>query len=653
MVEASHGSRFRAWVLCSKGIDSEPARLGGVFAASCVYAFSEANKHCNAASNRARFQEIRLKVKTRQGLDDDVRQWHKILHKNFAFGSVRHLSVEGRVAPFWENAETSTPAALMERSCSEHRCEDELTHPGVRYDHILRGPFYHLGVQEEQSERAWMPLAGLLAKLTGLRDLVYACERRLPECLLKALECQIPRCQLHIKAFDPPSLTREKQEDEGDVDEDEDDAEEEAGDNDDDDGVDGYDYALATSSFLSTVVVPVAYDDNNRNDNEEAVRLMARGLAPNLKHVHVVDSGPGFRYRPITRGLSKKGLLSKKKLVRDIRQKNPGLGQLEGLSLEPANLTRFEMWEKTISLSCLRNLRLWRVHKDILRKATKCDFTSLKTLALSIFNSRGQYDVSSLDRAAGVFIASLPPLEAIHVSGPFFKKPVRAILDHHGNSLRKLCLSPSNNRDLAHITTSPSIIRQIRQRCTNICDVRLRILRTAGDQEEQEVYRALGELPKLRQLSLELDVFNLVKIGGRLPWKLESSHVRNIFINMAIDARLAREIFCLIANDSPIESLELNLGIDYVVELSDIAQTMARQWKCSRFSSTCPEDSRVIVQELGGKSRKLRVQANQTIELGEYEETFRNLWPSTTGDWKSDWHSFPLQGEGDQSEGTG
>lgn len=603
-----------------------------------IYAFSQTNKHCQLASNKSRFQEIRLKVKTRQGLEDDVKTWHRILTRNSAFGSVRQLSVEGRVAPFWENAKTSAPAALLENSYAEQDSEDEFTNPGERYDQILRGPYYHLGVQEDQNESAWMPLARLLTKLTGLKDLAYACERRLPECLLKALHLQIPRCRLHIKSLDPPFLTEEEQEEQGDGYDVEDEEEEE------DDYVDEYDYSLVTSSSLSTAVVPVAYDDDYRNHNEEAARLMARGLAPSLKYLYVIDSGPGFKYRPMIRGLTKEGLLPRKRLLQDIREQDlGGYGQLEGLSLDPANLTRFKLWDKTVIFSRLRSLQLWRVRKDMLRKAATCEFASLKTLSLGIFNFRNEYDVSPLDRAAGAFVASLRPLEAIHMSGPFLKKSFKAILDHHGKSLRTLSLYPSEDRLVARFVIAPTQIREIRQHCAKLYDLRLQIQRSAGDHEEQAIYKALGELPHLRQLSLQLDVYNAMKFANRAyPWQVESRYNRDILINMALDHELARGIFSLIAKGSPIESLRLSLGMNVPESFLDISQVMKRQWKCSRVSTMCPEEERVLVQELGAKSRKRRMQVNKSTELREYEEAFRELWPSNTGNWMDDWHSFPL-----------
>ncbi|KAL6231711.1 hypothetical protein BDW75DRAFT_247745 [Aspergillus navahoensis] len=456
-----------------------------------VYAFSKSTRSCHAASNRVRFREVRIRVKTRRGLDHDVKNWNRILARNSTFGCVQHLTLEGRLALFWEDRETATslPAKLLDNLLTEYRREDELTRPGTFYDHIIRGPFYHIGVQEDQDEDAWAPMAKLLAKLSGLRHFVYACERRFPECLYEILQLRSPQCKLHIKAFDPPCLDREETErenEEGGEDDEEDEGDE------DDDFIDQYEYAL------------------------EAARLMARGLAPNLKQVHVVDSGPGFKYRPMNRDISKQGRISRKQVSQDLHKKDLALGQLEGLGLDPANLTRF-------------------AHLS--------------------------------DQAAGAFIASLPPLESIHLTGPFFKESFKAVLNRHGSSLKKLTLYPTATSRIPPIDQfliTSTEIRKIQEHCPNVHDVRLQVERTLDDQKEQDIYRALGQLPRLRHLSLQLDVWNAVELGRTDKAALgQPCYAQYIFVNVALDVKLARGIFDQIASNSPIESLELMPGTEY------------------------------------------------------------------------------------------
>ncbi|KAL4965181.1 uncharacterized protein BDV14DRAFT_200169 [Aspergillus stella-maris] len=615
-----------------------------------VYAFCQTNKHCYSASHNARFAQIRIRVKSRQSLSDAIKTWDGILSDNLAYGAVRALIVEGRVAPHWENTSTSAGAGFQEDPFKDYAVEDEFTQLGAWYDAILRGPFYHLGVGEDASDAAWKPLADLLVNLKGLRSFTYAFERRLPQCLLTALRAHGDRCKLHIKALDPPVLSEEQEEDEEGKEEVEEEVE-------DDELIEKYDYALVTTPVLCSAVVSVAYDDSHRRNNEEAARLMATGLSPNLRALHIVDSGPGFKYRPMTRGLSIKDeeLLSRRRVIEEIQKKNLQLlGQLDVLSLDPANLPRFQKWEQTVDFSRLCSLQLWRVRFETLKQAATCDFTSLKTLLLGLYNPRTQFDPDPQDRATRSFLQKLPPLESLHITGPFFQRTIGTATMHHGESLQKLSLYPSATKVLAQYRINARIVREIQKTCPNLYDLRLHISRSQGDQEEQETYKALGTLRNLRHLSLHLNVFERPNFALlELSHPLDNSIVKGALMNMAVDAELANEIFCLIARGSTIESLSLTLAMNIEQgPLWDMFQMMKRQWKCTRISAP-PELPRAAVQELGATMRKRRGESHQFTPKDEYMEAFRELWPSktaqhlTTDDgydsWKDDWHSFPLQ----------
>ncbi|KAL4974986.1 hypothetical protein BDW66DRAFT_152306 [Aspergillus desertorum] len=491
-----------------------------------IYAFSESTRSCHTASNNCRFRRVRIRVKTRRGLDRNIREWNKILARNSGFGCVQHFTIEGRLALFWENGTgaTSLPAKLLDNLLTEYRHEDEFTRRGTFYDHIIRGPLYHIGVQEDQNGDAWAS--------------------------------------------------------------------------------------------------------------------MARGLAPDLKQVHVVDSGPGFKYRPTNRDLSKQALTSRKQVSQDLRKKNFALGQLKGLSLDPANLTRFDLWKKTVDFSHLRSLQLWRVQMGVLKTAATWDFSSLKTLALGLFPRRRNPSQAHLsDHAAGAFIASLPPLESIHLTGP---------------SSTTLSVPDETSRipPIDQLLITSTEVRKIQQYCPNVQDLRLQVERTLVDQKEQDIYRALGQLPRLRHLSLQLDVWDAVGLGDMNEATLaQSCYAQHIFINVVLDAESAREILNLIASNSPIMTLELMPGIKYVWgDLVDILEVMRRHWRCSKVL-TGPGDGKVVVEELWRKSRKRRVELNDHVELGVYGSASRKLWPSTAGDlrkWKDEWHSFPLRRNSDR-----
>jgi hypothetical protein len=590
-----------------------------------------------------------VRVSSPKNLETEIKSWHTILERNLAFGAVRHLTISGRLAiPADEADEQEDYGNPLPMVIVQHdQGEDELTRRGEVYDDILRGRFYHLGVEEELSDDPWKQVAGFLRRLTGLKEVVWACERWFPQPLLDVLH-GIPGCQLHVKAFDPPLLSRANLDDDDDDDGDPDD--ESGHDSEEDTGlqscdalkegcVDEYEYRLATSPWLTSVVVPVAYDDPHRDSNAEAVQWMVRGLTPSLKHVHIVDSGPGFAYRTMTRASSRQHILG------DELDDEMGPGELESLSLDPANKERFETWETAIDFSRLRNLQLWRACRRTLARARLCDLSSLKTLALDVFNERHSIDASPVDRAIAGFLTSLPRLESLHLTGPWSTETFTAVLQHHGRSLRTLSLYPSENRHLPQFLITPFKIQALGKYCPNLRDIRLQVKRSAGDQEEQEIYGAIAALSKVRHVSLQLDIYNLVKVG--LPERSlerDSEHVRQIFINMAVDAKLAEEIARLIASQGRIETVTLDIGINVTGTLGDVARYMKRQWKCFIVPSDTV-DLGVVVKELNVERRKRRQEWEADTELFDFARAFLSVWPLGVdlSDWRHAWHSFPLQ----------
>ncbi|KAL3460960.1 hypothetical protein BJX64DRAFT_261810 [Aspergillus heterothallicus] len=610
-------------------------------------AFSQASKRCKAAS-RIRFHELKLLLSLPEDVESLAAHWTEVLHRNSAFSSVRHLTISGRTSitdeeeddDENENDEQYHGVGNMADSviveCDQG--EDELTHCGHVYDDILRGRFYQLGVGEE-SDEVWNDLARFLNRLTGLREVVWACERGFPQCLLKVVH-RTPGCQLHIKAFDPPRLVKGDYEDD----------ENEAGASQDEDPesmklpkdgfVDEYEYTLATSPSLTSLVVPVAHDDPHREYNEEAVQWMARGLAPNLKHVHIIDSGPGFKYRGIPPPSGPQKSINGK-LFDGMK-----LGVLESLSLDPANETRLESWQNAIDFSHLRHLQLWRARKPTLARARSCHFRSLKSLALEVLKDRPSIDASPIDQAVAGFLRSLPPLRSLHITGSWNAETFKTALQHHGRALRKLSLYTSEHRRLDQYIITPQMIRLIGKNCPHLHDARLQVKRSAGDKDEQKIYKAITELRKLRHLTLQLDIYNPVKVGlpvHSLPGN--SEEVRQILVNMAVDATLAKEIAHLIFSRNPrIETVFLDVGNNATGILGDVARYMKHQWRCVRVPQNQPEDFDVDVREINVARRKRRQDGEATTELLDFTAAFDSLWPPHTGSptWRYAWHSFPL-----------
>jgi hypothetical protein len=108
----------------------------------------------------------------------------------------------------------------------------------------------------------WISLAGFIALLPALHDLVYACTNQVPPCLLDTLRQNLPDCRLHVRNFRLRSVHQHKDQ-LHDIDQDE--------------------YSLATYPSLHSIVVDGrACDSEGRvNYNHEAAMQIV-GLNPGI-----------------------------------------------------------------------------------------------------------------------------------------------------------------------------------------------------------------------------------------------------------------------------------------------------------------------------------------------------------------------------------
>jgi hypothetical protein len=124
----------------------------------------------------------------------------------------------------------------------------------------------------------WLPLQTLVGQLSGLCDLTWSCVTQFPPCLLETLHVSIPQCRLHTMAFSLSSLFYNANQP---------------------NDIEAYDYELATSPCLSSILVPVSRNTHGTTDynSDEAIEL-ATGLTPNLVNVHLIFPGPELAYVP-------------------------------------------------------------------------------------------------------------------------------------------------------------------------------------------------------------------------------------------------------------------------------------------------------------------------------------------------------------------
>lgn len=589
-----------------------------------VYELALASKKCRVMTNFHRFQQINLTLVSHSKMTIDLDRWKEILERNSAFPFARELSVREYIPPGPDNGYMSPGFEDPNHGNSV----DELT---------CLGHYYHCDITDlfngvEEPPDTWGPFPDFVGQLSGLRHITWRSETPFPQCLLEILHDTLPRCKLHYMTFKLPSLCYNAQEPRD---------------------IDSYEYALATSPSLSSILVPVSFFDaeGNVEYNSEAAMELAAGLAPNLSQVHIVHGFPGSsplftdvvrQERPRWRGFFAKtrpeGLQDPAYSVSQAKTQSFPVGspsrrrKLQSLSLSPAKEKYFTNWENQNIFSQLRVLQLWQVSAPCLRRAKGYQFPSLQALALD-------YERSALvDEAGSDFISSLPPLDSLSINGTDKDISLQAVFRHHGKSLRKLSLINRPYERLGGRPVTIDTVDHIRVACPHIRHLSLPILR-ARDPSEVAIYKSIGEIASLKELTLEL---HCRKLPNRPQLTIPSPNSpnfrsRDLLINAAVDSTLVSEIFNLLSRRSSLQHLRISLCAEEFSQSSwsDILDLMSRRWQCIRC------EGGAVVRELGAKARRAYREIHKR-DLGEFESSFRALWPDESGDWTEDWTSFPL-----------
>ncbi len=626
-----------------------------------LFDFSLTSKYCCCATTPQRFARIIFTMRGNRKLRQDLARWNEILRVDGRFGHVRSVKVVGRLLTEQQEQQeryilfgivagddkTSNSDDKASNSDDKESNSDSDSDDEQDFCEFPQTPYWFNGSrprpknqeQKDALDQPWIPLAHFISRLSGLKDLVWACENQLPPCLLSTIHEHHPRSRLHIHTFSLRSLYQNKDH-LHDIDPDE--------------------FAIASSPCLTSLAVSHNPFDNdgNFNYNEEAVHRMIEGLAPNLASVcmwavHPGGSlGPWETYetpRPPWLGCFTQG-------PRDEVSK----GHLQQLMLgsDRLNCQDIVAWSHRTNLDELRSLKLiTRISLEAIETLTvlarEGQFKSLRQLLLVLTADDHEQRIQ-LDGATSLFLEALAPLEDIYLTGFWGHATFNAILNHHGSSLRKIRLeqSPIQRMQKDSFIVSRHRVEEIAQACPNLANVELFIPRTQGDEHEVAIYRALGRMKKLKRVSLFVNNLKLSVSNFGLPiispgpdQDATTEDIRKVFINAAIDSSLAISIFRIISADNPrFERLTLKfLGANSYgfgnmnSVLMDILQWIGRNWVCKK------NRGEIIAKELE-KNKRIEEGGNMElyIEDRRYEEVWRSIWPEKTGDWRKDWSSLPL-----------
>ncbi|KAL6405155.1 hypothetical protein AUP68_11999 [Ilyonectria robusta] len=494
-------------------------------------------------------------------------------------------------------------------------------------------------------EEAWQPLSDLILKLS-LTDLVYACSHQIPPCILRTLHAHSLETRLHMHTFSLRSLYQHRDRPR-DIDPDE--------------------YLLVTSPCLHSVFAKIhMLDDRGRYGyNLQALKSMLGGLAPRLKLLSMWEfspmiatprtySGfPDFSSPPPWRGFHGEGfnaLPSSK-------------GHLQTLVCDFSDVQTWFTHIHTEGLTTLavhRGISIQQV-QALIETAQNMGLMSLRSLRLRLDRTAEERRAGrSMDLAVSTLIRLLPPLQSLELEGiTLAQHTLHAVADHHGQSLTKLRLAPSDDWNDGRSRFRHNDIEKLAATCLNLEQLEIVIRRTQGDADEVAIYHALAKFPRLKSVVLDVCTFYDIRepeVDEDVK-KLPPSVFRKLLVNVAIDSNLAQNIFHIVCSESSsVESLQLRNsgGGDLRAWRDDAAQNVligvGRAWDCRRERT----GGEVTIQSLyEGSSIYLRndfrVDYNR-FELDnignrlDLRAVWLDLWPGPAGDRTGQWSSFPLVG---------
>jgi hypothetical protein len=513
-----------------------------------LLSFAQTSKHQYAIASRVLFRCVRMTLGDTEGperLRAEVQKWEAMLLRSDAFPHVRRLIL---YSTDLEREMPGNPYLALE-PCER---DDDPTHWRSCWD------LYHNWWSPGDSEfdplplsmsnvEDWQSLVHLVRQLKGLTDVFYACVTPFPVCLLETIHAQLPRCRLHHFNFhlrDP-------------------------------DGA--YERALSRSPALYSI------GDLDHVDDVKS-RNIARRHAPHLRNVFVW---------PSRRTINDAGRGDCEHLVDSCEAPISALQHFElGRSRadwDPDFLSDFAIISRVAfdNYSALRNLKL---HSPIDYHTLPGpeNFPALVTLALTSVTTVAV--ASSYWTAALAFIRNLPRLTTLQLVA--WKRSV-SVIPGLSPGLRKLQLLTHHDQGADRLLCDH--IHQLATLCPLLEELAIQTRRSRGDASEVALYQALGRLPRLRSLSLELDASPspLVQIpldDGTVapdtavePWfdawgaeylqgmltkgvpsihPYRRGHLFDVFVNSAVDQALALSIFAVI--DGAKSTIE---GTDQVIPL--------------------------------------------------------------------------------------
>jgi hypothetical protein len=592
-------------------------------------------------------------------LAKDVTRYSQLLLQRVGgYGSVRRLIIvhsDGNERE-WTNFEDQASAQEQLQLCRHRMAPLEKS---GRDEDILEKYTYFPGYRAtrgtvHQTNRFWKPLANFVSGLPSLVSIIYNGHTQFPLCLLDAIHQHQPPCRIYITRFNLWSLGPRGPEDD-------------------------YELNLVSSPCLHGIGVHIrgSYGDGPSSELKQniyipkALRELIAGLIPYLRKLVLFQDpspldGDHSEPWPAWVGFGQQS---------DIKT-----GSLEYLSIHSCSFLDEQVlkrWQDDIDFSALRTLRIEpSLDLEALQLlATDSHFPLLSQLDLNFEPDYYREQQSGYFPMVNSFLLGLPALFVLRLSAWYPEVATDAVFEHHGSRLYELSVLPFEGE-----TLTLDNLEQLAKNCPFLEKLTIKIKRSRGDAREVSSYKAIGALPRLRHLYLDLDASNMDLLEepnyrNRVfethndPTFNEfeqqhcdedfdyhdrysrNSHLRNDFINSTLDQDLARSIFqtiCSAQKSCILESMEVKvsgagcfssaLQDSFNPGFHDVLETMGRPRRVCRMNNSSRETRVELV-----KGWKPYRKASDPSELLPFaREIFQRVWPAKTEKWWEDWHSFPL-----------
>ncbi|KAM3546661.1 hypothetical protein ARSEF1564_000494 [Beauveria bassiana] len=613
-------------------------------------AFALASQTCRNATDPQRFRRMNIFIRGPQKLQRDMQRWRQTIQTGRRTRFLRVIKIAGETISAKEEKQEDEagydPEQMRKRLWPGmvNRVDDE--HPellsGMDYP-LCYYPALPSPSTQWPDEQPWQALVELCKELPLLEDVVFASTGQFPRALLSELHENHPQSRLHMRNFGLRSLIHSELEERP--------------------AMHADDIALATFPCLySVVAVTSQYRREQVVDyNKEAIMEMTAGLAPRPTNVCIVGGTTQSSRIPMSTIPRPPWQGFPSSLVEADRRQQPTLGHLRELVLNTCpSAEELLEWTRRTKFSQLQSLTLRReVHsstmQQLVRIARQSPMTALSSLQISARSWSGQEDMD-MKHAVAQLLETLSSLRSLTFHGPSEVTSLSTILSGQLATLRKLeVLSTGEERQgSGSAMLSLVSVDQLARQCPQLEELEVQMARGQGDARETAIYHRLGELPRLKSLTLHLKIqrispsnmhsgFVLMTFGDH--WNMTVPEVQHRFREAAIDAKLALSIFSMIGRINNLRALQLRPYGDYRGPRNGLGRWMcwlARRWVVERDSA-----GNVMARELDAQKRKetlkeLQAQRNRK-EWQTCKKAWDTLWPPRSAQWWDEWSSVPLK----------